>query len=262
MAIITDTKDEITNESSGRGPLARRDISDGDELIRIPLTLYLPRQSARNALGKDALTDGMNEYLAMACQLIHEKYVLGEKSFYKPYMDVLPEVNEANSTFAWPEEDLAFLDGSPVIAATKSLQMKLQREFDALLGGLDGLIQKFPDRFPAKHFTYQHWEWAFIVLFFRAIRLCSLKLGEALALVLYADLINHSPFSGAYIDAQENGDWLFQSRTEEIILYADRGYKRMEQINISYGQKPNPELLLLYGFAVARNPFNSVECRG
>jgi hypothetical protein len=259
MAISTDTKDEITNESSGRGLLARRDVSDGDELIRIPLTLCLTRASARKALGEDALSDGINEYLAMACQLIHEKYVMKEKSFYKPYMDVLPEVNEVNPTFAWPDEDLDFLSGSPVIAATKSLQMKLQREYDALLGGPEGLMQKFPDRFPTEHFTYENWEWAFIMLFSRAIRLRSLKQGEALALVPYADLINHSPFSGAYIDAQENGDWLFKSGTEEIILYADRGYKRMEQIYISYGQKSNAELLLLYGFAVERNPFNSVD---
>lgn len=34
LAISTDTKDEITNEKSGRGLLARRDINDGDELLR------------------------------------------------------------------------------------------------------------------------------------------------------------------------------------------------------------------------------------
>ena len=56
--------------------------------------------------------------------------------------------------------------------------------------------------------------------------------GEALALVPYADLINHSPFSQAYIDAREGGDWLFSSGEEEVILYADRGYRRMEQVNI------------------------------
>ena len=33
----------------------------------------------------------------------------------------------------------------------------------------------------------------------------------------------------------------------------------MEQIYISYGQKSNAELLLLYGFAVERNPYNSVD---
>jgi histone-lysine N-methyltransferase SETD3 len=78
-------------------------------------------------------------------------------------------------------------------------------------------------------------------------------------MVPYADLINHSPFSQAYIDARESGDWLFKTGEEEIILYADRNYRRMEQIYISYGPKSNADLLLLYGFAVERNPFNSVD---
>jgi histone-lysine N-methyltransferase SETD3 len=148
MAISTETKDEITNESSGRGLLARRDINDGDELLIIPMDLCLTKKSARNALGKDVLPSEINEYLAMACQLIHERFALGEKSFYKPYIDVLPDVNEVNPTFTWSDEDLAFLEGSPVIAATRSLQAKLQREYDALLGGEDGLINKYPGRFP------------------------------------------------------------------------------------------------------------------
>lgn len=69
------------------------------------------------------------------------------------------------------------------------------------------------------------------MLFSRAIRLRSLKEGETLAMVPYADLINHSPFSQAYIDAREGGDWLFSSGEEEVILYADRGYRRMEQVS-------------------------------
>eukprot|EP00977_Amphora_coffeiformis_P009644 scaffold2219_cov177-Amphora_coffeaeformis.AAC.20 len=259
MVISTETKDEITNESSGRGLLARRDVNDGDELLKIPIQLCITKESARKALGEDALDEDINEYLAIACQLIHERYVLGEKSFWNAYMGVLPDVEEVNPTFTWPDEDLAFLEGSPVIAATKSLQMKLQREYDALLGGKDGLIAKYPDRFPAEHFTYENWLWAFTMLFSRAIRLRNLKQGETLALVPYADLINHSPFSQAYIDAREAGDWIFKNGEEEVILYADRGYRRMEQIYISYGPKSNAELLLLYGFAVERNPYNSVD---
>ena len=259
LAISTETKDEITNESSGRGLLARRDINDGDELLTIPMSMVMTASKARKALGKDAMTEGINEYLALACLLIREKFVLGDKSWWKPYLDVLPEVNEVSPTFAWSDEDLQFLEGSPVIAASKSLQMKLQREYDDLLGGENGLIAKFPDRFPAEAFTYEHWIWAFTMLFSRAIRLRSLKQGETLAMVPYADLINHSPFSQAYIDARASGDWIFKDGKEEIILYADRGYRRMEQIYISYGPKSNAELLLLYGFAVERNPFNSVD---
>jgi hypothetical protein len=148
MAISTDTKDEITNESSGRGLLARRDINDGDNLLKIPLKLCLTKASARKALGKDILPREINEYLAIACQLIHERYVLGEKSFFKPYLGVLPETGEVNPTFTWSDEDLTFLQGSPVIAATKSMQMKLQREYDALLGGENGLCNKYPNCFP------------------------------------------------------------------------------------------------------------------
>lgn len=121
------------------------------------------------------------------------------------------------------------------------------------------MIAKFPDRFPADKFTFANWQWAFTMLFSRAIRLRSLKQGETLAMVPYADLINHSPFSQAYIDARETGDWVFKDGDEEVILYADRGYRRMEQVYISYGPKSNAELLLLYGFAVERNPFNSVD---
>lgn len=259
MAISTETVDEITNESSGRGLLARRSINDGDELLKIPLDLCITRRSARKALGKDALQNGINEYLAIACQLIHEKHVLGEESFYAPYMGVLPEVEEVNPTFTWKDEELDFLQGSPVVAATRSLQMKLKREYDDLLGGEDGLIAKFPDRFPKEHFTYENWVWAFTMLFSRAIRLRNLQVGERLAMVPYADLINHSAFSQAFIDARESGDWLFKDGAEEVILYADRGYRQMEQIYISYGQKSNAELLLLYGFALERNPYNSVD---
>lgn len=259
MAISTETVDEITNESSGRGLLARRSVNDGDELLTIPMDLCITRKSARKALGKDALQNGINEYLAIACQLIHEKYVLGEESFYAPYIGVLPEVEEVNPTFTWKDEELDFLQGSPVVAATRSLQMKLKREYEDLLGGEDGLIAKFPDRFPKEHFTYENWVWAFTMLFSRAIRLRNLQVGERLAMVPYADLINHSAFSQAFIDARESGDWLFKDGKEEVILYADRGYRQMEQIYISYGQKSNAELLLLYGFALERNPYNSVD---
>ncbi len=259
MAISTDTKDEITNESSGRGLLARRDINDGDELLKIPMKMCMTKANARKALGKDALPSEINEYLAIACHLIYEKFVMADQSYWKPYLDVLPTTDEVSPTFTWSDDDLAFLKGSPVIAATKSLQMKLKREYDALLGGDNGLIARFPDRFPKEHFTMENWTWAFTMLFSRAIRLRNLSQGETLALVPYADLINHSPFSQAYIDARQSGDWLFKSGDEEVILYADRGYRRMEQIYISYGPKSNAELLLLYGFAVERNPFNSVD---
>jgi histone-lysine N-methyltransferase SETD3 len=96
------------------------------------------------------------------------------------------------------------------------------------------------------------------MLFSRAARLSSKISGEELALVPYADLMNHNPYSRTYIDAQRSGMPLI-SRTEEVAVYSDRPYKQFEQVFISYGEKSNADLLLLYGFALERNPFNSVE---
>ena len=126
LAISTETKDEMTNESSGRGLLARRDINDGDELIKIPIKLCITKQTARHTMGNDIITSTMNEYIAMAIQLIYEKFIQVEQSTLVHYINVLPEINEVNPTFTWNDDDLNFLQGSPVIAATKSMQMKVR----------------------------------------------------------------------------------------------------------------------------------------
>ena len=38
----------------------------------------------------------------------------------------------------------------------------------------------------------------------------------------------------------------------QVVLYADRDYAKGDQVLITYGQKSNAELVLLYGFVVPR----------
>ena len=113
-----------------------------------------------------------------------------------------------------------------------------------------------PQTFPPEKYSLELFLWAFIMLFSRAARLSSKSSGEELALVPYADLMNHNPYSNTYIDAQKSGMPLI-SRIEEVAVYADRNYKKFEQVFINYGEKGNADLLLLYGFALDRNPFDS-----
>merc|ERR1712151_1107446 len=133
LAISTQTIDETTNESTGRGLLARRDINEGDELLEIPIKMCMTKASAQKKYGEKIIHDDLNEYLAIALHLIDEYCMKDGKSWYEPYLAVLPRVDEVNPTFLWDDDDLTFLEGSPVIAATKSLQIKLQREYDSLL---------------------------------------------------------------------------------------------------------------------------------
>ena len=135
LAVSTETVDEVTNESTGRGLLARRSVNVGDELLQIPLDLCLTKDKCLEQLQEQdivKLPRETNEYLIIATYLIHEKYI-NPDSFWRPYLDVLPTTEDVGPTFTWTDEDLSQLGGSPVVAATKSMRLKLASERSALL---------------------------------------------------------------------------------------------------------------------------------
>eukprot|EP00903_Cladosiphon_okamuranus_P014462 g13418.t1 len=252
LSVAVDTVDENENETAGRGMIANREIKEGDELFTLPIDLLLTKDAARNEFGADIITEDLSEYIAIALLLVHEK-ARGKDSFWSSYIGVLPTVEDVYPTYLWAEEDLTLLEGSPVIAATESMRRKLEAEYATVESDL---LEKFPKILPKEVHTYAEFQWAFSMLFSRAIRLGGLSTGEAVALVPYADLFNHNPFANSYIDARQQG---FFTKTDEVVVYADRSYKKMEQVYISYGPKGNSDLLLLYGFSLDRNPYNSVD---
>lgn len=240
--------DETTDngEPSGRGLIALKSLNQGEPVLEIPEKLVMSKARALEALPN--LDEGVNDYVALASLLIHERS-LGKESFWKPYLDILPEDEEIVPLFRWSDEDLALLEGSPSVAAAKSLSAKLQREFKAVE---ESVFEKHRDMFPSDVFTFPAWEWAFAVLFSRAIMLQS---EGNVALVPYADLVNHSPFCSSYIDMHTT----FLTGNKNVILYSDRAYSKMDQVFVTYGPKSNAELLLLYGFVIDRNPYNCVD---
>merc|ERR1719231_496356 len=90
------------------------------------------------------------------------------------------------------------------------------------------------------------------MLFSRAI---DLRETSQLALVPYAYLLNHSPYASSYFYYQN----IPLTKEREVCLYSDRSYAKNDQVLISYGQKSNAELLLLYGFVIDRNLFDEVD---
>jgi hypothetical protein len=132
------------------------------------------------------------------------------------------------------QAELDMLKGSPTFSASRSLRTKLEREYGDLVERVfnkvrcvrfrDGcaretfpcrlprgtratvtshcplpavflsLPDQDPSKFPREKYTFELFLWAFVMLFSRAARL-SLKIGgEELALVPYADLMNHNPY--------------------------------------------------------------------
>jgi len=233
-------------ELSGRGLLARKEIVQGEMIVRIPSSLIMTRETAQQVLGPSVVSDSLGEYLCLALLLVYER-AKGASSFWAPYINILPTKEEVGQSWAWEAEDMALLEGSKITDSSASLRAKIGREHATLLtevvrpNGLDESV-----------FSLDAFEWAMSMLLSRAI---DLREVETLALVPYADLLNHSPYASSYFFYNK----IAFSKDREVCLYADRAYAKNDQVLISYGQKSNAELLLLYGFVVDRNLFDEVE---
>lgn len=246
LRVESDTVDDF--EPSGRGILARKSITQGEPIITINTKLVMTKQVAQRVLGKGLVSDAMGEYIALALLLVYERS-RGDDSAWAPYLNILPTAEEVGQSFTWNDNELALLQGSEVVSTTRSFQAKLQAEFDALH---KSVLASDAGKELKEALTWDAFLWAMSMLFSRGI---DLKKEQTLALVPYADLLNHSPYSTSYF--MEN-DIPFSSE-KEVVLYADRNYACNDQVLISYGQKSNAELLLLYGFVIDRNLFDQVE---
>ena len=210
-------------EPSGRGLLARKGITQGEIIVQLNTKLVLTKPAAQRALGKCVVPDSMGEYLAIALLLMHE-CALADKSFWAPYIDILPTAEEVGQSFVWSDDEMELLEGSGVYAAARSMQQKLQREWKALE---EGVLAAHPTTVEGA--SYENFVWAMSMLFSRAV---NLKEDAMLALVPYADLLNHSPYSNCYFMCNK----IPFSDEKEVTLYADRNYAAGDQVK----NTPNP----------------------
>jgi [ribulose-bisphosphate carboxylase]-lysine N-methyltransferase len=234
-------------EDSGRGILARTSIRNGDPFMTVPGELIMTKDVAERVL-PFSIGD-VGEYLALALLLMYER-ARGDESFWAPYIEILPTAEEVGQTWLWSDEDLAKLEGSNVVDDTASLSEKLQREYGTIQTILaQAGLQDDP------RFGFETFQWAMSMLFSRAINLREV---DKVALVPYADLLNHSPYvsSGFFFNQIP-----LSGGKRQVVLYADRDYAKGDQVLITYGQKSNAELALLYGFVVDRNLYDEVQLR-
>ena len=165
MRMESDTVEDF--EISGRGLIARKEIVQGEAVLRIPSKIVLTKERAQSVLGTQVVSDELNEYLALALLLMNERG-LGDKSFWSAYINLLPTTEEVGQTWVWDEADMAMLAGSGLVASTESLRAKIQREYEMITND----IVK-PNGLDPSTFTFEAFEWAMSMLFSRAIDLCA-----------------------------------------------------------------------------------------
>lgn len=182
---------------------------------------------------EELLTKPPLQRLALRLFLVYHR----EKgtSFWKPYLDCVPDLSQMKKHHLFFRTDLdPCYEGTSVALAVNSKREQLEREHARISTCAPWL-------------TLEQWTWAECVFNTRVVDLDENQDDERYALVPFFDFANHS--SDPTIRwrwGQDSLDFVtFDDQTESIAPGA--------QVCISYGQKSNQELLYMYGFCLPDN---------
>ncbi|CAL9182918.1 ribulose-1,5 bisphosphate carboxylase/oxygenase large subunit N-methyltransferase, chloroplastic-like isoform X1 [Musa acuminata AAA Group] len=231
-----------------RGLVALNNIRKGEKLLFVPPSLVITADSewscpeVGNVLKKNSVPD----WPLLATYLLSEASLMSS-SRWNRYISALPR--QPYSLLYWTPSELdTYLVASQIRArAIERITNVIGTYNDLKLR----IFSKHPELFPEEVFNIDSFLWSFGILFSRLVRLPSMN--GKVALVPWADMLNHSPQVETFLD--------YDKSSQGIFFMTDQSYQPGEQVFISYGKKSNGELLLSYGFVPKEgtNPNDSVE---
>ncbi|KAF4554924.1 SET domain-containing protein 1 [Elsinoe fawcettii] len=264
-----------SDEKRGNYMVAKEDIPDGERIMTVPHSLFL---SCLNAMVDDSLPvlkANADSFTVEALGVLYlmSQWLNKEKSFWKPFLEILPTPDQGfNTPFWFDEDDLRWLEGTDLSKTFKDLEagwQKYWRDDTKILaeGGMD-----------VSGYTWTLCKWAATVfnsrsLSSRAVTPQDSKYWTAYkqgprgrqtvlldfsrvpqarkdfpVLVPVMDCLNHHP--------KAKIDWSFDPGRFGLSLH--EGVSKGSEIFNNYGPKSNSELLMGYGFCIEGNPYDTV----
>ncbi|OEL16303.1 [Fructose-bisphosphate aldolase]-lysine N-methyltransferase, chloroplastic [Dichanthelium oligosanthes] len=227
----------------GLGLVAARDLPRGEVVAEVPKKLWMDFDAvAASDIGRACGGGGgLRPWVAVALLLLRE-VARGADSPWAPYLAILPR--QTDSTIFWSEEELLEIQGTQLLSTTIGVKDYVQSEFESVEAEI---INANKDLFPGT-ITFDDFLWAFGILRSRVFP--ELR-GDKLALIPFADLVNHSPDITSEGSSWEiKGKGLF-GREAMFSLRTPVDVKSGEQYDLD---KSNAELALDYGF-IESNPY-------
>ncbi|GAB5365276.1 hypothetical protein AAMO2058_001043700 [Amorphochlora amoebiformis] len=247
--------DSAPGMEGGRGIYVKEDgeVKEGTCLVRIGLRHILTESIARASLPCDRIrryhknaNEFLNAPLAITSFLLDQvlKASPHKKSQWAEMASLYPTINQFSTIpFFWTSEEKEWLKGSPMILAAKRRLDSLKDEYNKVSFLWEKGHVSF-DRFLAMRLSV-------------GSRCFSLRLSangpSETACMAVADMPNHNRPSDA--------GWTYDLKSKSFTIKARRSLKPKSQVFISYGQKPNSDFLLYYGFCLESNLRDSVEVK-
>jgi histone-lysine N-methyltransferase SETD3 len=238
----------------GYGVKAKADIEMGERVMRIPEKLMMTSETAKTSqLGPLIARDRMLQVMpnvALALHLLNERY--NPKSFWKPYIDILP------TSFSLPlwfnKSQLELLTGSPCLPDA----LQHVRSVGKLYSHLHKLLRAHGDTsfyLYSVGFFYEDFVWAVSAVMSRQNEVPHGTEGEKqskLALIPLWDMCNH---------------WLgtistdFNTELRACDCFSPNAVRAGKELRIFYGARSNAELFLHQGFVYPPNTGDTLRIK-
>ncbi|CUF24878.1 membrane-associated protein, putative [Bodo saltans] len=235
----------VAGEGMRLGVVATQRIAADSLYLSIPLNIIIYDNTifSTNGIGvalqkvlKLVPSSFQKQQLALNLFLTHQRFVAGNRSFFHPYIQLLPSEHDVPEFYN--DDDLALLKGTQIPSKARAERSRHRKEYEALVT----VLRNFANVFPLHTFSYENYVWAQGILNTRMIWWDGVP-----HLVPLLDMINcrqgpkghrvHSTKRGASNRADTYAPWEFQSG---------------DQVFENYGQ-PNPTYFLWHGFAMEPN---------
>ncbi|NXR77771.1 SETD4 protein, partial [Pycnonotus jocosus] len=239
---------------TGRGLMTTKPLQAGDLIISLPEKCLLTTSTVLSScLGGHIVKwkPPVSPLLALCTFLIAERHA-GDKSPWKPYLDVLPK---AYTCPACLEPAVINLLPEPLKKKAQEQKTMIQELFTSSKAFFSSLQPLFAED-TGNIFNYSALEWAWCTVNTRTVymkhprRECFSLEPDVYALAPFLDLLNHSP------NVQVKAGFNEQTRSYEI--WTNSECKKHQEVFICYGPHDNQRLLLEYGFVAMDNPHSSV----
>ncbi|WEW60793.1 hypothetical protein PRK78_006281 [Emydomyces testavorans] len=179
-----------------------------------------------------------------------DQYLLGDESFWAPYIRSLPDESQLTRLEYYSGDDLEWLEGTNLLKLRNSLLDQLKTRYEVGLR----LLKEFPNK-NTKDYTWELFLWASSIIISRAFTSEILKdyfsdlrtlleaSGDFSVLVPLLDMTNHQPLAKV--------EW--RTTQHRIGLMVHKTLMPGEEVPNNYGPRNNERLLLNYGFCIPGN---------
>nr|XP_021201545.2 actin-histidine N-methyltransferase [Helicoverpa armigera] len=230
------------------GLKSTKEFKEGSLILTVPSKVMMTEQNAKESelasfITVDPLLQNMPN-ITLALFLLLEKN--NPESFWKPYIDILPE--KYSTILYFSLEELAELKPSPVFESALKLYRSIARQYAYFYNKIHTLdlpvLKKLQDIF-----TFDSYRWAVSTVMTRQNNI-QLAGNDVTAFIPLWDMCNH-----------EHGKITtdFNKDLNQGECFALRDFKAGEQIFIFYGARPNADLFLHNGFVYPKNQHDSLS---